>query len=180
VSAYLDETYFDWLYSEISSSRSTDPRKTHRKLAHILYVKEFIWLVPNDDNRVEDGKELRYEFLEEQEIRVPKKDSQWLELGCSMLEMLVALSRRYSFEVGRPPEVLFWEMMRNLELHRFSDAALYKAEDVDHISEVLDRVIWRKYNYNGGGGLFPLIYPESDQREVELWYQLSAYILERY
>lgn len=176
MSASLDERYFQWLYSQVCSVKAKRPSKTHRKLLHILYTKEYVWLVPNDDNRVEDGKDLRLEFFADEGIRVSERDILWLDLGCSMLEMLIALAKRFSFEAGRPMSIRFWEMLMNLDLHHINDETIF---DEDEVSEVLDRVIWRTFNYNGGGGLFPLVYPEEDQRYVELWYQLSAYILER-
>ena len=45
--------------------------------------------------------------------------------------------------------------------------------------EVLDAVIFRNYEYDGRGGLFPLRYPDRDQRDEELWSQLNAYLLEQ-
>ncbi|MCA1800668.1 MAG: hypothetical protein LC687_02075 [Actinobacteria bacterium] len=177
MSAYLDERYFDWLYGQVCSVRAKNPASTYRNLLHILYTKEFVWLVPNDDNRIEDGKDLRYEFLEYEGIRVNQRDKLWIELGCSMLELLIALSRRLDFETGKSAKDWFWELLENLDLKRLNDRARISHARVD---DILNRVIWRTYEYNGGGGLFPLVRPERDQRHVELWYQLNAYILERY
>ncbi len=60
----LDELYLEWLYEQIADSRVANPRHTFWKLAHYLYTKEFMWLIPNDDNRVEDGRYLRVEFIQ--------------------------------------------------------------------------------------------------------------------
>lgn len=176
MSAYLDERYFHWLYGQVCSVEAQNPSRTYVNLLSIMYTKEFVWLVPNDDNRVEDGKDLRYEFLEDIGTTPEERDRLWLELGCSFLEMLIALSRRLSFEAGDSPRVWFWHLIENLELEEFSDRVDISKE---HVDGVLDRVIWRTYEYNGGGGLFPLQYPEQDQRKVELWYQLSDYIVEQ-
>jgi hypothetical protein len=176
VSAYLDERYFDWLYAQVCSVRVRNPSKTYRQLLDLLYSKEFLWMVPNDDNREEDGKDLRFEFLEEEGIDVSERDTLWLELPCSVLEFLVALARLFAFEYEGEVSERFWELLGNLELDQYNDRAEI---DREAIEAVLDRLIWRKYHYNGGGGLFPLRYPERDQRWVEVWYQLNAYILER-
>jgi hypothetical protein len=175
MSAYLDERYFDWLYRQVSSVEVKNPSKTYRNLLYILYSKEFIWLVPNDDNRMEDGKDLRYIFLYEEGIEDSRRDTHWLNLDCSMLEFLVALSKRLEFETDIETESWFWTLLDNIGLSHLNDRAHIDREEVE---EILDRVILRKYKYNGGGGLFPLRYPERDQREVEIWYQLSSYILE--
>lgn len=176
MSAYLDERYFDWLYGQVCSVRAKNPSRTYRNLLDILYTKEYVWLVPNDDNRLEDGRDLRLEFLETEEILVSGRDSLWLDLGCSVLEFLVGVSRRLEFETDVNSDIWFWELLDNLGLSGMNDRVAIDKEEVDY---VLDRLIWRTYEYNGGGGLFPLVYPERDQREVEVWYQLSAYILER-
>lgn len=174
MSAILDELYFKWLYSQVSSVRRKDPSRTYWALLKILFTTEFIWMVPNDDNRVEDGKDLRYEFLEENEMEATDKD--WLHIGCSMLELFIGLSRRLEFEDGQEAREWFWELLRNIKLDDYNDNVPIPRGLVE---DTLNRVIWRTYDYNGCGGLFPLRRPERDQRGVELWYQLSAYLLER-
>jgi len=174
VTAYLDERYFDWLYDQVCFVED-DPFKTYGQLFHLLYTKEFKWLVPNDDNREEDGKDLRFEFLEEEGIPRSKRDPLWLGAECSMLEFLVALARRFAFEADGLVFERFWELLENLGLDHYNDGVEFDAEAVE---DILDRLIWRHYHYNGGGGLFPLKNPEYDQRKVEIWYQMSAYVLE--
>lgn len=143
-----------------------------------LYTKEFVWLIPNDDNRMEDGKELRYEFLDVEGI--DQVDPLWMDLGCSMLEMLIALSRRASFEYDRlTPVEWFSIFLRNLEIDRCNDA-MYDDDIARDIDAIMDRVIYRNYLPSGTGGIFPLKSPSRDQRKVELWYQLAEYVLEEY
>jgi hypothetical protein len=43
---------------------------------------------------------------------------------------------------------------------------------------ILDRVIRREYEPDGTGGFFPLQNPLEDQTQVEIWYQMAAYINE--
>lgn len=175
MSAPLDEQYLTWLYSQVASLKLKNPSRTHWSLARQMYVKEFIWLVPNDDNRLEDGRDLRREFVEDCEIE--NLDLDWLDLGCSMLEMLIALSRRLSFEADGEPRVWFWHLMDVLDLQKFNDRNYDDLARGD-IDEALDQIIWRTYAPNGNGGLFPLRNPPEDQRDVEIWYQLSYYLVE--
>lgn len=173
----LDEKYLTWLYRQIGASSVKNPRRSHWLFAKQLYEKEFVWLVPNDDNRIADAKALRLLFLEEYEIE--EVDSEWLDVGCSMLEMLVALADRFAFMGGGDPRECFWTMIQNLDLPHLSDLSYRRDRDLVHeIDERLDDVIWRTYDYDGSGGLFPLIHPPRDQRQTELWYQMSAYVLE--
>ena len=140
-----------------------------------LYVKEFVWLIPNDDNRAEDGKELRYEFINEQGI--DEVDQAWLDLGCSVLEMMIALARRAAFESDDEVVDWFWRFIFNLGLNNHTDIAYTSATERE-VDNVLDTVIFRTYDADGLGGLFPLTHPRQDQRKVELWYQLAAYLSE--
>lgn len=175
----LDEQYLIWLYRQVASTKLKNPTRTYWSLLKQLYVKEYIWLIPNDDNRVEDGRDLRYEFLEEtnEEIHNPA----WLSLGCSFLEMLIALSRRLAFEADGEPAEWFWHLMDNVDLRKYNDLEYGKQAHDNHdaIEDILDTVIWRMYAYDGHGGLFPLHLAHEDQRDTEIWYQLNAYLDER-
>lgn len=170
----LDGLYLEWLYDQVADSSTTDPSLTYWKLVRQLFGKEFIWLIPNDDNRLEDGKALRYEFV--QDVDPDGVDRDWMTMGCSVLELLVGLSKRLAFEAGGEPHFWFWKMIENLGISRCSDdRRLLKTR----INQIFDRVMYREYHANGHGGLFPLKRPSKDQTKVELWYQLCAYVLEQ-
>lgn len=168
----LDELYLSWLYECVANPEITNPSRTFWNLMQHLYTKEYVWLIPNDDNRVEDGRFLRDEFIED--LVLDDIDPDWMDLGCSMLEMMIALSRRLSFQGGGEPRDWFWHLIDNLGL-RIVDSQRFPKSKVE---EVLDRQIWRTYKSNGAGGLFPLQHPRHDQRDVELWVQLNEYLLE--
>lgn len=170
--APLDELYLEWLYSQVADPENSKSFTSYWNLAKVLYTKEFIWLVPNDDNRLEDGKDLRYEFSMTKRVEV---DEVWDSLGCSMLELMVGLSRRLAFEAGGEPHFWFWRLIQNLGLSPYHDRRRLPKQDVD---DVLNMVIFRNYKPNGHGGFFPLRRSRKNQRHVELWYQLSAYVLE--
>lgn len=175
----LDDAYFEWLYSHIGPLQNRNPHRNYWKLCRKLYSTEFIWFVPNDDNRVEDGKELRLEFLDSTRHPLDDPRGLWREIGCSVFEMLIALSRRAAFESEGTDLEWFWRFMHNLELDEYSDA-VYEISIDEEVTEVLDRLINRTYRRNGEGGLFPLRHSRRDQRKVELWYQMSSYLLEGY
>ena len=141
-----------------------------------MHKTEFLWSVPNDDNRVEDGKALRVEFVEEEEGG--QYDRNWMELECSVLEMLIALSRRLAFEAGDSDFEWFWRLVENLDLIWVTDNE-YDNGPADIVDETLHRLIFRKYDSDGRGGLFPLSKPTENQRNVEIFYQMAAYLLER-
>lgn len=174
MSPRLDELYFTWLCNLVSDTRIRNRNRTYLGLLKQLYTKEFVWVVARDDNRIEDGKDLRYEFVDQSDLG--DVDPGWIHLGCSMFELLIGLSRRLSFELDGEPREWFWELIENIGLIKYNDN---RPLPTDEIEEILDRVIWRTYEPSGKGGLFPLKYPEEDQTKIELWYQLSAYVLEK-
>ena len=169
---FLDEGYFNWLYDQISPSRNINPARTYLLLAEQMFKKDFIWSIPNDDNREADGRELRYEFLENYAV-----DERWFDQPCSVLELLIAISRRLSFQDGGEPEQWFWKLVGNLGLDQYSDEA-YSDWIAEKVDNALDIFINREYTHEGEGGLFPLSRSDVDQTEIELWYQMSYYLLE--
>lgn len=170
----IEERYFEWLYSQIAAVKNRNPSRSYWELAKQLHHKPYIWFVPNDDNRAEDGRLLRDEFLDGAGIR--EVDRLWMELDCSILEMLIGLSRRVSYESYGTPGDWFRRLLDNLGFVTFTDSAYNAgvAEDVDFVLEQLNH---RTYDRNGHGGLFPLHLAAEDQRKVEIWYQMSAYLL---
>ena len=168
----LDDLYLTWLYSQVGDVKVRNKSRTYWDLFTQLYLKDFVWLVPNDDNRVQDGIDLRWEYISEAGIQV---DPEWLDRNCSFLEMLIGLSRRLAFEGEGHPPVWFWHLIQNLGLQECTDRPKYNQSEVD---ERLDIVILRLYDPDGRGGLFPLRYPKHDQRSVEIWYQMNEYLLD--
>lgn len=167
----LDEAYFEWLYGQVRPQHS---RQTYSELCWELYKKEFVPIFQNDDDRQEDGYDLLVEFLRERGLEVEMERVHGR--GCSFLEMLIGLSRRLSFAAGGDAISWAWTLLGNLGCHSCTDPLTRHTRQ--YIDETLDRVIWRQYREDGVGGLFPLRYPQYDQRTVELWYQMHAYIEE--
>jgi len=168
----LDDQYLTWLYSQVAVVKTRKSSRTYWDLLRKLYCTEFAWFVPNDDNRAEDGRELRCEWAGDRDIHV---DPEWLSLGCSFLEMLIGVSRRLDFETDADAPSWFWHMIDNMGLLGFNDRSNFSEEEVEDRTST---VIWRTYDYNGNGGLFPLRSASQDQRKTEIWYQLSEYLLQ--
>jgi hypothetical protein len=80
-----------------------------------------------------------------------------------------------AFETDGKPEDWFWHLIENMDLHEYNDTKKGVDEAVD---EVTHRITWRNYDRDGHGGLFPLRRAEKDQRKLEIWYQLCAYVIE--
>lgn len=160
-----DLHYYEWLISQVAIRN----KHTYTYVFERLHSLEFVWTVPNDDNRVQDAKDLRVEFLNGARRRLSLE-------GVTLLEVLVSLSRRVAFVAGGKPELWAWKLLKNLRLTKVPDPV--SEAEAASIDEILYALVWRTYDYNGNGGFFPLKNPKEDQTKVEIWYQLNAYVIE--
>lgn len=159
----------------------------HGILFDILHDTEFTWSrdIPRDADRAADGRHLRWMFAKEtgEDFR-----DEWAEWPCSFLEFLIALAfsidEKIMYDPSKPDQIStwFWLMMENVGLDKYDDETLMRDGMLGYmlVGETTSRVMKRRYDYNGSGGLFPLRKPKMDQRKVEIWYQLNAYFIEEY
>ena len=163
----IREDYFYWLADQVSS------HNRYYQSLRVLFHMEFLDLVDNDVNRIDDGLLVRERYLNERRI-----DENELIGPCSMLEMLIGLLERIQWEMtdevnDNSLERWFSEVMKNIGLDQYED-------DRGKIFQTVKDVRDRKYDRNGKGGFFPLNNPIRDQRGVELWYQMNSYLIEKY
>lgn len=162
----LLEVYLGWL--EPQCGVLEQPR-SYSGLLRTMLQKEFVWLIPNDHNRIADGLGVRREFFQETGLHG--------DLGpCSVLEVLVALSRRLEFQAGGEAPGWAWQLIRNLELHKYPDPI--GRRKAIQIEEILQTLVYRTYDPDGQGGFFPQIDTNLDQRKIEIWYQMSHWVME--
>lgn len=167
----IEEVYFNWLYQKVASVAWPTPSLTYWTLLRDLHSYEFVWLIPGDDNRAEDGLDIRKEFIIQSRL---EQDPPWMSMGCSVLEMFIAFSRRAEFQTDLNAREWFWIFISNLGLEELNDAAAGISRKA---ADAVDRFIWRTYRRDGnGGGLFPLKNTDHDQRKIELWYQFFEYL----
>ncbi|MET0786121.1 MAG: hypothetical protein ABWY25_05395 [Paenisporosarcina sp.] len=171
----IDELYFNWLYAKVARHNVTTPSNRYQSLLYALHSTEFVWLVTGDDNRAQEGKNLRRDFFRESRITEP--DDSWIFLDCSILEMMIALAQRLEFQTeDLNATEWFWTFLDNLGLSDISDAVYH--ENAYRIPQILDLFVWRLYDDLGRGGLFPLNETTHDQRKLELWYQFCEYVID--
>lgn len=184
----LEKDYFRWLFAQVTGKRAR-----YMLLCQELHKKSFRWFIPNDDNRRDDGLNLRDIFLEEKRYDESHLEIEYfLKADCTVFEVLVALAQRmndlmYDLADTRNDKTpkFFEEMLGNLGLAHLTDAS-FLGEGVDpvtdvQINETLEVLMDRTYAYDGRGGLFPLKKrPPEDQSRVEIWYQMMLYLTENY
>lgn len=161
-----DDEYFEWMYRIITEDRFSR-RISYRKLMMHLHDVEFIYYILKDENRAEEGVELRRRF------------SGHSKYGpCSVLEMILALAIRIEENImdntdyGNRTGQWFWGMINNLGLGAMDD----NHYDREYVDSVLERFLNRQYEPNGKGGLFTIRDCDRDLREVEIWHQMCWYL----
>lgn len=168
------DCYFNWLCDIVDAN---DSDHSFKNLMGVLFDIPFEGFVGNDINREEDGKYLRNEFADTHNYLSYAP----IEGPCNVLEMMIGVASRmenllWDPDFGDRTAHWFWLMIQNLELDRLDDMHWRGDSSLIYAEQTIDIFVHRMYDPDGSGGLFPLRKPSEDQRKVEIWYQMSAYI----
>lgn len=175
----LEDRYLTWLEEHAMSQ----DRSYYSQLLRYLYDKPYRYSLRMDENRAEDGIELRYKFGAQQGI--PYEDIlTGLDSGkdCTMLEMMVGLEIRIESQImvdmeeGEQPERWFIIMLKTLGLYDMTDEYF----DEEEVDEIVERFLSHRYSYYGDGSLFYVSHPRQDMRVTDIWYQAMWYLTENY
>lgn len=164
--------YCDWLVEQLHFND-----KGYENLIEDLHNTPFEVILDRDNDRIGDAEGLRKKYLNGYGITGDFK----MLYPIGILEVLTALAIRIDAEyIGNPadpqPNIIFWEMLCNLGLDKYDNRHF----NGDYINEIVYVFINRMYDFNGYGGLFPLKNPRNDQKNVEIWSQMKAYLSENY
>lgn len=172
-----NDPYFQWLCKKVAIPE----KRPYLRLAEELHRMIFRPgdAIETDRNRANDGLQLRVDFMG----RYGERGSSGNRGPCTMLEFLIGLARRMAFIMGTADNNLhtshyFWAMIDNLRLGRLPDERYEELNGDFHVQDAVDRVLFRTYDWDGNGGLFPLKHCRHDQRKTEIWYQMQAWLLE--
>lgn len=176
----LRKKYFLWMINIVGPAPGKYRRKNYRDLLEHMNHTEFVPFHPMDENRVDDGIELRYRFGREEDIPDAEISVSLDNRECSVLEIMVSLAIRMEETITSDPDygdrtgLWFWDMVESMRLMNMDDIQ-FAAETVDR---ALNRMIHREYASNGLGGLFTVQNPREDMRNVEIWYQMMWWLTE--
>lgn len=164
--------YFNWIYQLVCDDT------VHTKLLSHLFDTPFNYILEMDGNRAADGENLRYRFGREVGYAEAVVASELDTSPCSVLEMMVALSVRMEEHIMEDDELgdrtgqWFWNMIVSLELGTMTD----NRYDPDYVDMVLERFMERDFDRDGRGSLFTIEGSRQNMRNVEIWYQMCAYL----
>ena len=175
----INNEYFEWMTDLVCKNRYSN-LISYRKLLTCLHDTEFRYSIPKDENRANDGIDLRWRFVCQIDNDLDHYGDalDYLEGPCSVLEMMVALAIRCEENIMDDPTIgdrtgqWFWGMIVSLGLGSMIDSRFSKRFVNDTIEKFLDR----EYEPNGEGGLFTIKNCNRDLRTVEIWYQLCWYL----
>lgn len=172
----IQEAYFYWLYEQVFDPQPDD-RENYFTVCGIMHQVIFRDMVPHDSNRIAEAAGLRNGFVKFAGSVGPVEQAELMSPNASVFEVLVALTDRAQFIVPLGRKTWFRVFIEKLELYKWNDLycgrrSTFPIERAIHIFNN------REYQPNGLGGIFPLRYPKEDQRGVELWYQMGAYMTE--
>ncbi len=175
----LQNDYFEWMYHLVCDDRQYN-NLSYRKLLYFLNSVAFVPIMDMDDNRRVDGIYFRYRFGFENGIDDATIQRYLDTRECSVLEMMIALAFRVEEQImdnsryGNRTGQWFWVMVVSLGLGSMDDSRF----DENYCKSVIDTFLSRRYFPNGKGGLFTLLNPKRDMREVNIWTQFMWYLSE--
>ena len=171
----LADAYFEWMYQLVYPDQNDI---SYRRLLMYLNNITFYPRLPMDENRAQDGVDLRYRFGYENRHSQPEIGALLDCKPCSVLEMMVALALRMEEDIMANPAMgnrlptWFAEMLQSLGLDDMTDNRF----DRQRVMAVIRRFMDGKYEPNGLGGLFTIQECNRDLRTVEIWYQMNWYL----
>ncbi len=173
----LNNKYFKWIYQLVCDDKY-HKRISYKKLFNHLNDIEFISIIEMDNNRAEDGIDLRYRFGYEHHYESSIIKKYLDDRPCSVLEMITSLAIRCEENIMNDPDIgdrtskWFWNMIDSLGLSSMND----NGYNPDYVDDVVYRFLNREYGRNGDGGLFTVNNAKQDLRDVEIWYQMCWYL----
>lgn len=172
---FISRIYFEWMSRVVT--KDTVNEDIYTNLLQELYETPFIFVVPMDENRYNDGINLRSEFAYETN-KDPEIIFEALETRpCTVLEMMIALTIRINnimddIEVGDRFKSWFWGMVDNLGLYGMTNER-YSSEFVDL---VISKFLNRQYRNEGAGSLFPNAHNLPNYNQIQIWDQAMHYL----
>jgi hypothetical protein len=172
----IQEAYFEYLYHLMYDIWDYKSSESYISVCWCLHNVDFLALVDYDENRIADAAGLRNQFKDKAGSLGPAELTAIITPDCTVFEVLIALATRADFMVPLGTRVWFQLFLENLGLDTWSDEKC--SVSTWPIERTINNFNNRDYRPNGKGGIFPLRQPKQDQRDVELWYQMGAYMTE--
>lgn len=175
ISDNLSKRYFEYLiYENIVAKPSWVP------ILEILFSRDYYSMLIMDNSREGDGKLLRDNFMAmiNGNDAIEFNSSPWVDIPCSMLEMMIALANRITLEFYAVDDdiypmstIIFASMLDSLGINM-------DLQTQDEVEDIITRFIRRDFSPDGRGSLFDLRGKtvDIDWRDLPIWNQAMAWV----
>jgi hypothetical protein len=182
---WLTEIYFAWLTHDAFSAESE--REEYHGVLRVLHDIPFYWTIWSDENRAGDAMSFRQSDFLSFQHGLDHLDQSWLEnwasASPSVLEVLLAIARRWSVYFEADVTFYFAHLFLNLGLDRFPGRIL-STQMQEVIRVKMDDWMSRQFCVNGQGSPFPIKDLVArgilDMRPLDIWSQMNAYSAEHF
>lgn len=170
--------YLDWLIDSIDTYFFGS---SYVLLLRCLASTDFEYVLERDANRASDGIAIRNEYIMNNGLEYVEALN---DIPCNVLEMMIGLAMRmtdYTQTMAEEVSIDSHEVKENFRLLLVNIGLSYFDDehyDETTVLDILYAFMQRHISSNGDGGLFPLVSPSRDQRDVEIWYQMQEYFME--
>ncbi len=162
--------YYEWLIS-LTDDRVHKP-KDYSHLLRELDLIDYRYRFILDENRDKAGQNLRSRYGYENGVDVID-----IRTGhASILEVLIALSFNMADQTECEQSDMFWHMLINLGLDKFTDDMF----DCHIVDRIVNDWIDGDFEQNGSGSPFPLHEYHGDATHLDLFSLMNAYIYEKF
>ena len=173
----LKKGYFNHLVEIVCNKQHH--RMDYIPLLDLLNSIPFVVMVDMDENRADYGAFLRKRWLQNEDLY--EYLYEFDDDKVSVLEVLIGIAQRLEDQVGDVMEGdhtsdRFWEILHNLDIEKY-DSKNYKPLN---IKEKVRNWMLRKYKNDGSGSIFPIKNVVKNYNSLQIWDQMSIYVMEKY
>lgn len=125
---------------------------------------DFVWYIPEDEDKAIQALRMRDEYCYETGMPSPR------QAPASFLEVFVSITDTLTAMLYQDRELFTKSILLNLGARSYSDDGRLPSEIHEEALIIAERVMYRTYSRNGTGGLFRI--PGTDTLEMPLTTQM--------
>lgn len=138
--------------------------ENYSELASVWDELDFIWYIPEDEDRAIQALRMRDEYCYETGMPSPR------QAPASFLEVFVSITDTLTAMLYQDRESFTKSILLNMGARSYSDDGRLPSEIHEEALIIAERVMYRTYSRNGTGGLFRI--PGVDTLEMTLTTQM--------
>lgn len=138
--------------------------ENYTELASVWDELDFVWYIPEDEDRAIQALRMRDEYCYETSTPSPR------QAPASFLEVFVSITDSLTAMLYQDREKFTKSILLNMGAYSYSDDGRLPSEIYDEALVIAERVMYRTYGRNGSGGLFRI--PGSDILETPITSQM--------